>query len=122
MFTKAFSGFSTDNIEKAKVFYKDVLGLQFTEEMGMINLDINGQKVIIYPKPNHEPATYTVLNFTVDNVDTAVDALIAKGVRFEQYAGDIKTDEKGICRDPRGPQIAWFKDPGGNIISVLQDR
>ena len=90
--------------------------------MGMMELDINGHKVMIYPKPNHEPATYTVLNFPVDNVDNAVDELTAKGVRFEQYTGDIKTDEKGIARDPRGPQIAWFKDPGGNVLSVLQER
>jgi predicted enzyme related to lactoylglutathione lyase len=122
MFTKAISSFSTNDIGKSKTFYKDVLGVPFSESMGTIELNINGHKVVVYPKPNHEPATHTVLNFIVDDVDKAVDELIEKGIRFEQYTGDIKTDEKGIARDLRGPEIAWFKDPGGNILSVLQER
>jgi len=88
--------------------------------MGGIELNIGGQRVMIYPKPNHEPATHTVLNFPVDNVEKTVDELSAKGVRFEQYTGQIQTDEKGISRDNGGPVIAWFKDPAGNTLSVLQ--
>jgi hypothetical protein len=91
--------------------------------MGLIELKIkDGNKVIIYPKPDHTPATFTVLNFPVDNIDEAVDMLTEKGVRFEQYEGKIKTDAKGICRSPIGPDIAWFKDPAGNILSVLKEK
>ncbi|MGN6212251.1 VOC family protein [Parafilimonas sp.] len=120
--TKAFSGFSVNDIQKAKEFYGNVLGLEIKEGiMGILELHIEGNNpVIVYPKPNHEPATFTILNFPVDNVDKAVDALIEKGVVFEQYGGDIKTDEKGISRDNGGPHIAWFKDPAGNILSVLE--
>lgn len=124
--SKAFSGFSVKDIQEAKKFYTEVLGLQASDDnpMGILELDVNsGSKVLVYPKPNHEPATYTVLNFPVSNIDEAVDALIAKGVKFEQYTGDIQTDEKGICRsDGRGPNIAWFKDPAGNIFSVLEEE
>ena len=119
--TKAFSGFSVNDIQKAKEFYGEKLGIEVTEEMmGHLKLHIEGgNKIIIYPKPNHEPATFTILNFPVDDVEKTVDELIAKGIVFEQYDfGQIKTDSKGIMRGV-GPTIAWFKDPAGNILSVL---
>ena len=120
--SKAFSSFSVNDIQKAKKFYSEVLGLDVTDNpMGVIELQIAGSNnVMVYPKPNHEPATFTVLNFPVDNVEKAVDELTAKGVVFEQYKGEIETDKKGISRDNRGPKIAWFKDPAGNIFSVLE--
>jgi predicted enzyme related to lactoylglutathione lyase len=119
--SKAFSGFSVDDIEKAKQFYGEILEQEVSEEQGMLNLHLSGgADVIIYPKPNHEPATFTVLNFPVDNIEEAVDRLSSSGVKFEQYEGEIRTDEKGIHRDDRGPAIAWFKDPAGNILSVLE--
>jgi len=120
--TNAFSSFSVNDIQKAKKFYSEVLGLDVTDNpMGVIELQIAGSNnVMVYPKPNHEPATFTVLNFPVDNVEKAVDELTAKGVVFEQYKGEIETDKKGISRDNRGPKIAWFKDPAGNIFSVLE--
>ena len=123
--SKAFSGFSVDNPEKAKKFYKEVLGLNVkeqTEMEGMVNLQIEGgNNVLIYPKENHEPATYTVLNFPINDIGKEVDSLISKGVTFEQYdTKDIKTDEKGIFRD-NGMAIAWFKDPAGNILSLIEE-
>jgi catechol 2,3-dioxygenase-like lactoylglutathione lyase family enzyme len=122
--SKAFSGFSVNDIPKAKEFYGQTLGLDISEEAGMGILSLRlagGSTVIIYPKPNHEPATFTILNFPVDNVDEAVDALKKRGVRFESYdEPDLKTDEKGIMRG-NGPTIAWFKDPAGNILSVLEE-
>ena len=120
----AFSGFSVDDTAKAKEFYGQTLGLEVSEmpEMGLLQVGIaNGGKVLIYPKPDHTPAAFTVLNFPVDDVDKAVDELTARGVRFEHYEGDITTDEKGIARDG-GPPIAWFRDPSGNILSVLEER
>lgn len=122
--TKAFSGFSVNDIHKAKAFYVDVLGLEVVDHaMGVLELQINGgNKIIAYPKPNHVPATFTILNFPVENIEEAVGQLTQKGVSFEQYEGQIKTDEKGICRNPGGPAIAWFKDPAGNILSVLQEK
>lgn len=116
--TKAFSGFSVDDISKAKQFYSEVLGLGISEqEMGILSLNIKGgHDIIIYPKSNHTPATFTILNFPVDDIDDSVDTLSKKGVIFEQYEGDRKTDEKGICRTGE-PLIAWFKDPAGNILS-----
>lgn len=118
---KAFSGFSVDDIQKAKNFYANILGMQVTENtMGILTLQTGGGRVIIYPKPNHVPATYTVLNFPVSDIEKTVDALSALGVSFEQYGADIKTDEKGIHRGA-GPNIAWFKDPAGNILSVLEE-
>lgn len=119
--TKAFSGFSVDDISKAKKFYGEVLGLDVSEEeMGILALHIEGgHDIILYPKSNHSPATFTILNFPVEDIDGAVDKLSSRGVAFEQYEGDIKTDEKGICRGA-GPLIAWFKDPAGNILSVLE--
>ncbi len=117
----AFSGFSTNDIGKAKEFYGRTLGLEVSEEHGILNLHLGGgADVLIYPKANHAPATFTVLNFPVDDVDKAVDELAKRGVRFEIYNNPgIKTDDKGISRGNGGPTIAWFKDPAGNILSVL---
>ena len=122
--TKAFSSFSANDIEKAKEFYGTTLGLTVRDNpMGVIELHLEtGNDIMIYPKPNHEPATFTVLNFKVEDVEKTVDELTAKGVVFEQYEGQIKTDKKGISRDSGGPFIAWFKDPAGNILSVLQEK
>ena len=114
-----FSGFSSNDIAAAKTFYGDILGLDVTEENGMLSVRFaGGGRGIIYPKPNHEPATFTVLNFPVEDVAAAVDWLTAKGVVFERYP-DMGQDERGIVRDDRSPAIAWFKDPAGNILSVL---
>jgi catechol 2,3-dioxygenase-like lactoylglutathione lyase family enzyme len=118
--TKAFSGFSVDDIPKAQEFYGGTLGLEVTEEYGMLTLHVAGDRpILVYPKGNHEPATYTILNFPVDDIDKAVDELTAAGVRFERYEGEYATNEKGVMRG-QGPPIAWFKDPAGNILSVLQ--
>jgi len=121
--TKAFTGFSVSDLLQAKDFYSEKLGLQVEElSMGLLQLEFNGgSKVIIYPKPNHEPATFTVLNFPVKDVEATVDWLIGKGIAFEHYDAPIKTDKKGICRNDRGPAIAWFKDPAGNILSILEE-
>ena len=117
--TKAFSGFAVDDVPRAKAFYSDTLGLDVTEEYGMLTLHLAGDRAtLIYPKPDHTPATYTILNFPVDDIDQAVDDLEARGVRFERYDG---SDDRGIMRDV-GPYIAWFKDPAGNVLSVLQER
>ena len=119
--SKAFSGFSVDNIVSAKEFYGRTLGLEVAESDGLLELQLaGGANVLIYPKPNHVPATFTILNFPVDNIESAVDELTKRGVRFESYEGDLKTDEKGIHRG-NGPNIAWFKDPAGNILSVLEE-
>jgi catechol 2,3-dioxygenase-like lactoylglutathione lyase family enzyme len=119
----AFSGFSTNDIAKAKEFYGQKLGLEVTEENGMLTLHLaGGGNVLIYPKDNHEAATYTVLNFPVKDIDKAADALVAAGIQFERYEGSNQ-DERGIARPERpeqGPSIAWFKDPAGNILSVLE--
>jgi catechol 2,3-dioxygenase-like lactoylglutathione lyase family enzyme len=119
--SKAFSGFAAGEIKKAKEFYGRTLGLKVSEDHGLLTLHLaGGNNVLIYPKPNHVPATFTVLNFPVDDVDQAVDELARCGVRFEKYdQPDIKTDQKGIMRG-KGPTIAWFKDPAGNILSVLE--
>jgi catechol 2,3-dioxygenase-like lactoylglutathione lyase family enzyme len=117
---KAFSGFSVDDIPAAKQFYGDTLGVNVTEENGMLTLHLaTGGNVLIYPKPNHTPATFTILNFPVSNIDQAVDDLGKKGVTFERYDG-MPADEKGIVRGNGGPPIAWFTDPAGNILSVLE--
>jgi len=122
-YAKTFSSFSVNDLGKAKEFYSNVLGVEVTvNEMGILDLKFaGGNAVIIYPKENHEPATFTVLNFAVNDLDKAVDELTAVGVKFEQYDfGEMKTDEKGIMRgNGHGPDIAWFKDPAGNILSVL---
>ena len=120
--TRAFSSFSVDNIQKAKEFYGQTLGLEVSETEEGLRLPIaGGGQVFIYPKPNHEPATFTILNFPVDDIEQAVDALHKLGVRFEHYEGDTKTDENGIHRNA-GPKVAWFKDPAGNILSVLEEN
>jgi len=119
--TKAFSGFSVNDIQKTKQFYGETLGLEVSETHGLLNLHLaGGTTVLVYPKPNHLPATFTILNFPVADIEEAVDQLTKKGVRFERYDGDLKTDDKGIFRGG-GPLIAWFKDPAGNILSVLEE-
>lgn len=119
---KAFGSFSVNDLEKAKKFYSEILGLKVTDTpMGHIELHTQGnQPVIVYPKPDHKPATFTVLNFYVDDLEKTVDGLTAKGIPFEQYSGNIQTNEKGIFRNEGEPEIAWFKDPAGNILSVIQ--
>lgn len=120
--SEAFSGFSVDDIGKAQAFYGDTLGIETSMERAGLALRIPGRRpVFIYPKPNHEPASYTVLNFPVPDIDAAVDRMTAAGISFEHYGEGFGQDEKGISRDPRGPKIAWFKDPAGNILSVLED-
>jgi catechol 2,3-dioxygenase-like lactoylglutathione lyase family enzyme len=118
----AFSGFSVDDLTKAQKFYGEVLGLTVEDAGVGLRLHLpGGATVFIYPKDNHQSATFTVLNFEVDDIDTAVDGLIAKGVQFEQYPA-MSTDEKGIMRGTatnQGPDIAWFKDPAGNILSII---
>ena len=117
--TKAFSGFSVDDVPKAKKFYGETLGLRVSEEYGMLTLHIAGERdILVYPKPDHTPASYTILNFPVDDIDEAVDELAERGVRFARY-DDSAQDEKGIYRGG-GPLIAWFKDPAANVLSVIQ--
>jgi catechol 2,3-dioxygenase-like lactoylglutathione lyase family enzyme len=117
--TRAFSGFSVDDVPEARKFYGETLGLRVSEEYGMLSLHIAGERdILVYPKPDHTPATFTILNFPVDDIEKAVDELAERGVRFERY-DDSNMDEKGIYRG-QGPLIAWFKDPAGNILSVLQ--
>ncbi|MFD3452090.1 VOC family protein [Streptomyces sp. NPDC058691] len=119
--TKAFSGFAVDDLRKAREFYGDTLGLDVSEEHGLLTLRIEGgTRVLVYPKPGHTPASFTVLNFPVDDIDRAVDELIRRGVTFERYPG-FEHDEKGVARATGGPAIAWFTDPAGNILAVLQD-
>jgi predicted enzyme related to lactoylglutathione lyase len=119
--TKAFSGFAVDDIERAKEFYGETLGLKVTEDEGLLTLHIAGDRgTLIYPKPDHTPAEYTILNFPVDDIEEAVDSLAERGVAFERYEGtEAETDEKGVFRGG-GPLIAWFKDPAGNVLSVIQ--
>ena len=118
--SKAFSGFSADDIARVKGFYAETLGLKVSEDNGMLTLHIaRDRATLVYPKDDHTPATYTILNFSVDDVDEAVDELASRGVRFETYDG-IDQDQKGIARGA-GPYVAWFKDPAGNILSVLQE-
>ena len=121
--TKAFSGFAVDDIAKAKQFYGETLGLKVTEENDLLTLHIAGDRpVLVYPKPNHTPASFTILNFPVDDIEAAVAELAARGVDFERYEGTpIATDEKGIFRGG-GPLIAWFTDPAGNVLSVLESE
>ena len=119
--SKAFGGFSVDDVPAAKRFYGETLGLTVTEQNGMLGLKVGGgTEILVYPKPDHAPAVFTILNFPVDDIDKTVDELTARGVRFERYDG-FDQDEKGIAR-AEGPYIAWFTDPAGNILSVLQDR
>jgi catechol 2,3-dioxygenase-like lactoylglutathione lyase family enzyme len=121
--TKAFSGFAVPDLEQARTFYADTLGVRATvidEENGLMVLHLAGDRdTLVYRKPDFVPATYTILNFSVDDVEAVVDGLSERGVRFELYDG-FEQDEKGISRGP-GPAIAWFKDPAGNILSVVED-
>jgi predicted enzyme related to lactoylglutathione lyase len=120
--SKAFSGFSVDDVPRAKQFYGETLGLDVSEENGLLALHLGGGgTVLVYPKENHEAATFTVLNFPVEDVEATVDRLAATGVRFEHYDGELQTDAKGIFRG-EGPTIAWFRDPAGNILSVLENE
>ncbi|GAA2823151.1 VOC family protein [Crossiella cryophila] len=120
--SKAFSGFSVNDLRTARTFYEQTLGLAVSEFNDMLTLRLGtGAEVFVYPKPNHVPAEYTVLNFPVEDIEVAVAGLTALGVRFEQYSG--MTDDRGIAwgsKDGRGPDIAWFTDPAGNILSVLK--
>jgi catechol 2,3-dioxygenase-like lactoylglutathione lyase family enzyme len=121
--SKAFSGFAVPDVEEARDFYRDRLGLDVTEHeeggLSLLSLNLAGDRpTMIYPKPDFEPATYTILNFPVNDVEAAVDELSARGVQFEKYDG-FDQDEKGIARG-NGPDIAWFKDPAGNILAVLK--
>jgi catechol 2,3-dioxygenase-like lactoylglutathione lyase family enzyme len=117
--TKAFSGFAVDDVEKAREFYEGTLGVKVTEENGMLTLHIAGDRpILVYPRPDHTPADYTILNFPVDDVERAVDELTARGVQLERYEG-FEQDDKGIFRG-EGPLIAWFKDPAGNVLSVIE--
>ncbi|HEX6325228.1 MAG TPA: VOC family protein [Jiangellaceae bacterium] len=120
--TKAFSGFSVDDIGAAKKFYGETLGIRVSElGAGLLTLHIAGDRdIIVYPKPNHEPATFTILNFPVDDIDQAVDELNRRGIEFLRYEG-FAQDDKGIARGDEGPPIAWFTDPAGNILAVLQE-
>ena len=119
--TKAFSGFAVPDLKEARAFYEDTLGLRVSEENGLINLHLAGNRdTLVYPKPDHAPANYTILNFQVDDIDAAVDVLRERGVQFERYEG-FDQDDKGIARPEDGPPIAWFTDPAGNILSVLQE-
>jgi len=116
----AFSGFSSNDIPKAMDFYSQTLGLEVSEENGLLTLKLGGgHSALIYPKDDHQPATYTTLNFPVDDIDKAVDELTERGVVFEKYGGDFGQDERGVMRG-EGPPIAWFKDPAGNILAVIQ--
>jgi catechol 2,3-dioxygenase-like lactoylglutathione lyase family enzyme len=117
--TGAFSGFSTNDLAAARAFYAETLGLAVEEGEGMLNLQLGGgQRVVIYPKDDHQPATYTVLNFEVPHIDAAVDELVAAGIQLARYEG-TQQDDRGVMR-AWGPPIAWFTDPAGNILSVIQ--
>ena len=121
--TPAFSGFAVDDIDKARAFYEDTLGLRTSEENGLLTLHLaGGRDTLVYQKPDFTPATYTILNFEVEDIDGAVDELSARGVQFERYDG-FDQDEKGISRatSEDEPNIAWFKDPAGNILAVLEE-
>jgi catechol 2,3-dioxygenase-like lactoylglutathione lyase family enzyme len=119
--TKAFSGFAVDDLEAARKFYGETLGLKTSEHYGLMTLHLaGGRDTLVYPKPGHTPAEYTILNFPVDDIDAAVDELVSRGVELEKYDG-LGQDAKGINR-AGGPYIAWFRDPAGNILAVLQER
>jgi catechol 2,3-dioxygenase-like lactoylglutathione lyase family enzyme len=118
--SKAFSGFAVDDLETARRFYEDTLGLEVSMEHGLLTLHLaGGRDTLVYEKPDFTPATYSILNFPVEDVETAVDELVARGVGFERYDG-FEQDDKGISRGDDGPPIAWFKDPAGNILAVLE--
>jgi catechol 2,3-dioxygenase-like lactoylglutathione lyase family enzyme len=118
--SKAFSGFAVDDLERAREFYEGTLGLDVSDDGGLVTLDLGGDRpTLVYPKPDFTPATYTILNFPVEDIDATVDELTSRGVRFERYE-DFEQDEKGIWRGDDGPPIAWFTDPAGNIFAVLE--
>jgi predicted enzyme related to lactoylglutathione lyase len=120
--TKAYSGFAVDDLPTAREFYEQILGLDVSGDGDLITLHLaGGRDTIVYAKPDFTPATYTILNFPVEDIDAAVDELNARGVRFERYDA-IEQDERGISRGDLGPQIAWFTDPAGNILSVIEER
>ena len=120
---KSFSSFSVNDLQKAKEFYGEKLGLDVSQTPEGLELHTDDNVVFLYPKPNHTPASFTVLNFSVDDIEAAVDELNSLGINLEHYnLTDIKTDQRGIARGPHGPTIAWFKDPAGNILSVLEEK
>src|SRR5215213_2582880 len=125
LFTGAFSSFSVNDLIEAKEFYQDTLGIKVAETREGLQLEVeNSDPIFIYPKDDHEPATFTVLNLNVDDIDDAVDELTDRGITFEAYEGELETDEKGIFRGAdtgKGPNIAWFKDPAGNFISLIEN-
>ena len=118
--TKAFSGFAVDDVQSARGFYEETLRLRVSEDGDILTLHLAGDRdTLVYPKPDFTPATYTILNFPVEDIETTVDELVARGVSFERYDG-FDQDERGISRTEGGPPIAWFRDPAGNILSVLE--
>ncbi|HEY6218241.1 MAG TPA: VOC family protein [Pyrinomonadaceae bacterium] len=120
---KSFSSFSVNDLQKAKEFYGEKLGLDVSQTPEGLELHTDDNVVFLYPKPNHTPASFTVLNFSVDDIEAAVDELNSLGINLEHYnLTDIKTDQRGIARGPHGPTIAWFKDPAGNILSILEEK
>lgn len=121
--SKAFSSFSVNDLEAAKKFYTETLGLEITEDEWSLKLHTNGNNpIMVYPKDDHKPATHTVLNFPVEDIEAAIDELTGKGVKFEQYTGEMQTDEKGISEMDEGFKMAWFRDPAGNFISLIQEK
>lgn len=122
-YSNVFGSFSVNNLEEAKMFYQETLGLHVKEnDMGLLELHLmEGRIFLIYSKPEHKPADFTILNFSVDNIEETADLLIDKGIFFEQYSGDIKTNNRGIHKGAKDPSIAWFKDPSGNIISIIEN-
>jgi predicted enzyme related to lactoylglutathione lyase len=122
--SKAYSSYSVNDLAKAKDFYSNTLGLMGEDDpMGILEIQLeSGSRIMLYPKDDHTPATFTVLNFNVDNIDEAVEKLLTAGIKTEQYKGDIQTDDKGIFRGENGLAIAWFKDPAGNILSIIQEN
>ncbi len=120
--TRVFSSFAVGDVAAARTFYGETLGLRVSEEHGLLFLHVaGGHDIVVYSKPGHVPATFTILNFPVEDVDRAVDQLAERGVRFERYDG-FEHDEKGIVRREDGPPIAWFTDPAGNILAVLEEQ
>ena len=120
-YTNTFSSFSVDDLDKAQAFYGQTMGLPVEKTPQGLDIRLPGNSIFLYPKPNHTPATFTVLNFLVADIESAVDGLTAKGVAFQHYTGEIETDAKGIHHGDQDPTIAWFTDPAGNILSVVQE-
>lgn len=121
--SKVFTTYSTNDINIARKYYEDTLGLKVSvNKMGLLELELTNCSVVLYPKQDHKPANFTVLNFFVQDIQKEVDLLTKKGVQFEKYGGEIKTDSHGIYRGEMGPAIAWFKDPSGNILSLIEEE